>query len=273
AYSFVAQDASVLTEAAQTSLGAIVDLNDALIPTLLISGNTTTNPGVSVSANDARSQFGSVVAALNTSLAGRALFGGIDVDRAPLAEAEDMLTALSAAVAAETTAAGVEAAVDAWFDTPGGGFETVGYQGSTNDLAPFTLGPNDTTSFAIRADNPVLRDVMKTYAMAALVDAGTLAGDLGEQATLLNTAGERMADANTALGALRGELGVVEGRVETALARSNAEIAALELAETELIEADPFQTATQLQAAEIRLETLFAITARLSRLSLLNYIQ
>ena len=40
-----------------------------------------------------------------------------------------------------------------------------------------------------------------------------------------------------------------------------------------MTEADPYRTATDLQAAQTRLETLYVLTARLSRLNLTEYLR
>ena len=40
-----------------------------------------------------------------------------------------------------------------------------------------------------------------------------------------------------------------------------------------MTEADPYRTATDLQAAHTRLETLYVLTARLSRLNLTEYLR
>ena len=42
---------------------------------------------------------------------------------------------------------------------------------------------------------------------------------------------------------------------------------------TEIVAADPFDAATGLQAAEAQLEALYTLTARLSRLSLTEYLR
>ena len=58
-----------------------------------------------------------------------------------------------------------------------------------------------------------------------------------------------------------------------ASARNGAETSALEIARTDILAIDPYRTATELQSTETRLETLYTLTARLSRLSLSEYLR
>jgi len=272
AYAFSAQDAALLAETTQYSFGYVRDLTIDFAPSVLAFGTNGTEPALTTIVQDGRRKFDTVISAFNTSVADRALFSGASVDRVPLANSDTMLADLTLAIAAETTAAGVEAQVVAWFDTVGGGFETVGYLGASSDLAPLALGRDESATLDIRADDQAIRDVLKGYAMLSLASEGALSGDLDEQAALVAIAGQQLFNANDQLGELQANLGVTEEQIEVARARNTAETSALELAEAQIVEADPYRVATELQAAETRLETLFAVTARLSRLSLVNYL-
>jgi flagellar hook-associated protein 3 FlgL len=71
---------------------------------------------------------------------------------------------------------------------------------------------------------------------------------------------------------MRAGIGTLEARIETATARNSAETSALEMARNEIIAVDPYKAATDLSAAQTQLETLYTVTARLSRLSLAGYL-
>ena len=272
-YKTATTEASLFAEAVQRSLGQIHDVSDALATSLIAAAGTQSEETIGVAAQDARQQFGAVVSALNTQFGGRSLFAGTAVNAPAIADAETMLADLMLVAAPETTASGLIAAVDNWFDAPAGGFESNGYQGATDDLAGFAVGQNDTVAVQVRADNQELREQMKGFALAALLDAGALSGVGVERAIVLETAGSRILTANSALVELRAEVGTAESRIEQASVRNSAETSALEAARSRILAVDPYQKATELQAAETQLETLYAITARLSRLSLVDYLR
>ena len=60
--------------------------------------------------------------------------------------------------------------------------------------------------------------------------------------------------------------------VEQADTRNGAQQTALSLARSNLVAADPYETASALTQTEGNLQTLYALTARLSRLSLTDYL-
>ena len=60
--------------------------------------------------------------------------------------------------------------------------------------------------------------------------------------------------------------------MEQAATRNDAEGTGLRIMHNRLASADPYEAATALTDAEARLEKLYALTARLSRLSLMDYL-
>ena len=273
AYGVVINEAALFAQSLQQTLGSIQEITSTLGPALLLAANTNEATLIQTSANDAKEHFAGVVSALNTKVANRALLAGNNTDTTPLLGADGILAQLRLEVAAETTAAGVEARVVAWFDDAGGGFETLAYQGSLTDLEPFRLGDDDKTSISLRADDQAVRDLLKGYALAALVAEDALAGDIAERAALIQSAGTRLVGADHGLSELRAGIGTAEERIEIASTRNAAEHSALEIARTEILQIDPYKTATDLQHAETQLQTLYAITARLSRLNLSEFLR
>ena len=273
AYKIAATEASLAIEAVQRGLETAQNITAEAGPALLLASSSGETTLVQAAASDARAKFETVVSVLNTRVADRALLSGTAVGTTSLADAETMLSALAVARAAETTTAGIEDVVDAWFDDPGGGFETSGYLGATTDLSDFRIGPNEEVSLGLRADDQDLRDVMKAYALASLVSDGALSGQHQERAELLETAATRMLANDKTFAEMRATIGTLESRVESALVRNDTETTALELARSSLVEIDPYKAATELQSFETQLETLYTITARLSRLNLAEYLR
>ena len=273
AYKIAANEAAFYGDTVQQSLGQVQDLGAAIAPTLITSGNIGTTTAIQSAAADARSKFSSVVSLMNTRLADRALFSGVAVNTAALASADNILASLETAIAAETTASGIETVVDDWFDASGGGFETVGYLGATTDIAALRIGMHETAEIQVRADDQEIREVLKGFALAALVDRGALSGQIVEQADLISRAGTQLMAADGGLADLRAQIGATESQIEQAIVRNTAETAALQTARTNILAIDPFETATMLQTTEVQLETLYAMTARLSRLSLVDYLR
>ena len=69
------------------------------------------------------------------------------------------------------------------------------------------------------------------------------------------------------------DLGYAEARIEDSKVRQEAEASSLEIARNTLLGVDPFDVATRLTDAQQRLESLYAVTARLSRLTLSDFLR
>ncbi|PIE06898.1 MAG: hypothetical protein CSA74_10570 [Rhodobacterales bacterium] len=266
-------EAATMFDASQLALENIQSMGQDIVPALLAASSSRDIALIGATAEDARHKFSAIVSSLNTSVANRTLFGGSATDRPALAGGEEMLSALVLATTGETTADGIVAAVDAWFDDAGGGFETSAYLGSSNDMGPLIIAEDETVSVNIRADSQAVRDTLKGYALAALIAKGALDGNIEEQADLISTASSRMLAADDDLTDMRAQVGSVQARIEDAQARNAAETAAYDLARSKLVGVDPYQTATELQAVYSQIETLYTVTARIAGLSFTDYMR
>ena len=72
--------------------------------------------------------------------------------------------------------------------------------------------------------------------------------------------------------ALRAELGTTQARLDAATSRHQSQVTALNIAKSGLVSVDPYQTATELEAVRLQLETLYSVTARVSRLTLAAFL-
>jgi len=216
--------------------------------------------------------FEDAITGLNASHAGRSLFAGTSVDQAPLADPDAMITSIAAAAAGATNAGAIIAAVDNWFDASGGGFETLGYQGDQQYLSRKT-GPNANTDISVTARDSEIRETLKGFAYAAM--AHHMSGALGDRdvAELLISSGIKLQESAMGLSQVQGRLGAAQEKVSNAQSLNASQLSAFEIARSDLVVADPFETATKLQDVQTQLETHFAVTARLSQLNLVDFLR
>ncbi len=273
AYKTSNSEAGTLFTAAQLALENVQGRIQELAPALLTAASARDATLIEATAGSAQQSLGSVVSNLNTRIADRTLFAGARIDAPALAHPDAMMADLTALTTGLTTAEDVETAVTAWFDDPGGGFETTSYLGSTNTMGAMSVADGDQVALRVRADDPVIRDTLKGLAMAALIAEGVLDGNTEEQANLIERAAGQVVTSDTAVTSLRAEIGTMEERIENAQARNAAQASAYELARNEMIAADPYDTATELQTVYAQIETLYTITARVSALRFTDYMR
>lgn len=235
-----------------------------------MSDPTLTGNPSSVAALGASSlqAFESVVGTLNARAGGQSLFAGTAVDDPALADAATILSAVQQAAAGATTAQDAVAAVDRWFAED---FATVAYQGG-GDRAVFAVGDNDRVKAMTTATDPALVETLKGLALGALLTRGALAGSENERQALAQSAGTTLLGANDARTTLAARVGAGEARLEAVQTRATAQLSTLEMARTNLLSVDSYETAVRLEATQTQIETLYSVTARLSRMSLTDFL-
>ncbi|WP_284164879.1 flagellin [Frigidibacter sp. SD6-1] len=270
-----ASEAGTLTESLQSAFETVQTITTDLAPSLNAAGTTGGATHIATAAYDARQKLFSAVSALNVRVGDRYALSGTATDQRPILGAQEILDELAIAITGQVTATGVIGAVDAWFDAPpgGGGYVDTIYGGSATPLQPFRIGEGEEASLTLTATDDTLRDTLKGLALAAIIEEGALPGDLVGQGVLMKTAGQRLMGSGGDLATLRANLGAVEAQIASVSTRNESEASALELARNRIVAADPYETANELQAVQTQLETLYAITARLSRLTLTDYLR
>ncbi|WP_394180885.1 flagellin [Yoonia maritima] len=255
----------------QIVLGQLDSASQKTSSQLLLVSNNSSSDQVTEAARAARSTFDTMVNLLNTRVGDRALFGGAKVANAPLASATDMLADIQIAIGGATSQAAISAAVLDWFDNPAGGFATMGYLGDTGPAVKKRLSDSTTVTIDARADDPAIRDALKFAALAAVTHE--MSGlDVGTRSGLLQESGIGLFSTTSALVGVQSRIGFVEETVSREITEMSAESTALAIAKNDLVAADPFEAASRLQAVQLQLETHYAVTARMSQLSLLSFI-
>jgi len=273
AYKAASTEAATFATTMQSALNLIQDQTSSAASTLMLVGNTASQTQIQNSTADVHQKFDAVISTLNTQIAGRSIFAGVATDGPAIVSSSSILSALQVAIVGQTTAAGVTAVVDNWFDAPGGSFEAAAYLGSTTTLAPFKIGAHQNANISLTAADQSIRDTLKGLALASLVSGGALAGDISEQTELLRTAGNKMLSVAEKQTEVRANIGTMQAHIDNVTAQTVSEVSALGIARNELLNVDPYETASELEAVQTQLETLYALTARVSRLSLVDFLR
>lgn len=263
-------EAALQADVTQSAIGTISDEAAAAASDLAAAVSSGTPRQVDLVTQEARDRFLRISDALNTRVAGRSVFSGTATDRAAVATGSDMLALLKTAVTGLTTAGDISAAVDTWF-APGGGFDSSGYQGAAaRGRVPLPGG--GAAQVGVTAQETAIRETLAGLAKAALVAEGVLDGYSSARSALASEAGADLFNARDSLTQLQAALGAAQASVTGAEARRTTEVAALQISRADLVGLDPYETASRLKQAETQLDTLYAVTARLSGLSLTRYL-
>lgn len=254
----------------QRILASVDTQISALSSDLLAVTRDSSDSQIALAGQSAIEAFDSIVTKFNSKIGDRSLFAGAGVDGSALASAGDIVTALQTATAGDTTAAQMTASIDAWFDDPAG-FASLGYLGDSGPTTKRSLSASDTVALDFRADSKEIKDVLKAAATAAL--AGADPGMTRSMKTgLLASGGLALQGAAVAMTQIQARVGLAESEVIRVGVEQATELTVLLESKNAYVAADPFDTATRLQAMQTQLETHYAMTSRLSRLSLAAYL-
>ena len=270
-YKTAASEASVMATTMQTALEQFEADTGRLGESLVLANTTGGSVEIPVMTGQARDTLDALVSHISTRAGGRALFAGSELSAQPLASADGIINAVQAALGGASDATSIEAAVNGFF-APGGDFETAIYQGGTQPMGAIPLGAGEAVTLDIRGDSAAVRAGLQNTVLAILAGDQSLSVSSEDSQALMARAGEGLLGAQGQIAILRADLGHAEYRIEQATSRIASEIAGLETARNSLTAIDPFTSATELEAVQLQLETLYAITARSSRLSLVNFL-
>jgi len=271
AYRSATAEAGLFAGSMQTALGVFDEVSSDLGRTLLAATSSASQTLIDAAGNEARSRLEMAMAALNTRVGDRTLFAGTATNGPATVPAETMLQALDTAILGATTAQDIEVAVSAWFNAPTG-FAATAYTGNAA-LARVNIAPGEEVALDITATDPAILATLKGLAMAALLARGALASQPAERQTLANRAGLNLIESQSDRTYLAARLGTAQAQIDAAASRNAAETTSLQIARADITAADPFETASKLQETQQQLEKIYAITARITRLSLMDYLR
>lgn len=271
-YQTAAREAATDTSIMQTALAQVQDSANGLATQAITVMSSPAQDQLGNLAFTARQTLDAIIGALNTEVAGRAVFSGVSTDSTSLVDGSTVVSELRNTLSGAQDLAEIDARLETFFDAPDGGFQTLIYRGGAAGVTPYQLGSGESVALDIRADNPELRSTLRNVALLAVVDDDVIAVDESARMALASDAGLALLARQSGLTSLRANLGTAEARIDRSATRIAAEITGLEIARSDIIGADPFETAVELEQAQFQLEALYTVTARASRLSLVNFL-
>ena len=274
--------------AVETSLGAFRDAGQAVMEQALTA---TVSGGASSSylTLAARSALDTVIQRAAVGDSSGYLMAGTRSDVNPLQAWDEVnpRTGASPATAVDQMIGGtpqsladVQRAISdlkAGFDDNAGitdhNFEQTFSNGAPSGNPPLTSRTSETQTLTqgVQANDPAMRDLMRGLAMLSAVDAGDIADTEAREAWLT--------EARSAIGAgldglvdLETVTGLKRAQLQDTLAAQQSRGQFLDQETLKLEGADQYDAATRLTQLQNQLDSSFAVTARLSRLSFLNYL-
>lgn len=238
-----------------------------------IALNSGTPNGVEAIADEAENSIALIMNALSTTHGERNLFSGDRTNVTPFAGAEALLEDVRNLIATAPDANAAMIAIDDYFDTPGGGFDTNIYQGGDGLPPALPIGNGQIIQVPVKANNTEIKDVLKGLALMATAKDTLPPTDTAGFAFLFEEGTKAVAKGGSGLIRLETDIGTLGETIEKAKTQNDNERAALETAFQNLFGRDQFEAAAELQSLQVQLEASYTITSRLSNLTLTNFLR
>ncbi|MBO0661241.1 flagellar hook-associated family protein [Jiella sp. MQZ9-1] len=281
----------------QDALKSVADTGNKFLSSLIANG--TNEPGIAANEQQAMASLQSFMGALNSSSGSRFLFSGAATDKSAISFKTaagnsvktyfDGSTAQDATAAAFSSAFGIsqsdsgvanisEADLKSFLDGPfenlfstgaGGGW-TTNWSNADDNTVTARISDSESVKTSYSSNQEAFRNIAKAYVM--LSDLGADKMQEGARQLLTSRAIETLSKGLSQLTQLQAEVGGNQNRVDQANQGLDARKTVLTMSISNLEDVDPYEASTRVTGLQTLLETSYSLTARISRLSLLNYL-
>lgn len=270
-YSAITDEIGLFAGAIQTTLSTIEGMSSDLTSALFSVATGGSAQQVDAVAAEAFQKLDATLSLFNSRFGDRSLFAGAASDGPAVIDTESLMVALENVISGARSPEEIATAVSDWFDSPAG-FSATGYLGG-QPLTAVPISAGDEVAVDVTANDPAIRNTLKGLSMAALLDRGVLSGQSADRLDLAKRAGASLFQSQTERVNLAAHLGLAEAHIEAASVRNSNEKVSLQIARNTITSADPYETASKLEETQAQLEMIYSLTARMTRLSLLDYMR
>jgi flagellar hook-associated protein 3 FlgL len=271
----------------QNVLGQMAGDAQNMLETLITVSSSGDQAQLNVAKRGITAALEGFIGLANTASGGEFLFAGVNTDVRPM---QDYFAAGSPAKQAfddaffdrfgfaqsdpqtsTITAADMEDFLDNWVVPL---FEGADWTANWSAASDTNMTSRITNTELVESSTNANTDAFRKFAMAAVVGVEMLEMNLnGDARALLSSRSIQLAgDAIAAVDAQRAQLGVAEARVTKANDALSAQKGVVAVYIGELEGIDPYEAATRMTTLLTQMEASYSLTARLQRLSLMNYL-
>lgn len=269
------KEAATLAQSMQTVLKQVREDATSLSSRFLGLSSARTPETTKILLAEALPQLSSTIATLNTDVGGQFILGGTATDRPPLVPGSELLSKVKTAISGLQTIDEIKDKINEYFNAPSAedGFAKDIYRGTKQGLNPMQTGLDAPVTLNATAADDGVKDILKGLTLAALMADGTIADDPAATPALIRQAGLWLANGATKTTLVQGQIGKAEERIEQISVQAQSERGALMMGFNAITSADPYETAAKLTEAENKMQLVYTLTARLSRLTLANFLK
>lgn len=270
----------------QNVLSDIRTQGQELLNSLSVAHSGTSDPGIA--QGKAEAALNALISGLNTTVNGEYIFGGINNQAKPVADyyttpqsaareavADAFMARFgfsqSAPAAANITAADMQDFLDnefaALFDEPAWSAD---WSQASSENTKSRISGNETIVTGENANALAVRKLAQAFTMVADVGVQNLNKEAAR--SIIDTAMKVLGESMGAMASAQANLGTAQEMVKQANERMSLQADILNKEVNGLEAVDPYEAATRVNTLMSQIETAYALTGRIQKLSLLNYL-
>jgi flagellar hook-associated protein 3 FlgL len=274
--------AALWADVSQTSLSALSDLAKGFQS--MLAGSRGAENGKSLAAASGLSSLEAMHTTLSTTYDGQYVFGGLMTETAPLASySAGPRQAITGAfetsfgfpptdpAAAALSRADIEGFIENAFAALFNDAEwTSTWSSASDEGLLLRLGPGGPIDLQTNTNRPFARALAQAFSMVEVLGDSSISRDAFQ--AVADRALARVSEAQLQVGAEQARIGTGQSRLKLATSSLDGTKDRLTSAIQALEGVDAYEAATRINLLMSQLESSYALTGRISRLSLLSYI-
>jgi flagellar hook-associated protein 3 FlgL len=277
-----AEQAALRAGVTQASLSALSDVAARFQSSL--TGLRGAENGKILAVESARSSIDSMQHTLSTTYGGQYIFGGLMTEQAPLVPyrsgpQQTVISAFEAAfgfqptdpAAASLSVDDIEGFLDSSFASlfSDGGWTST-WSSASDEGQLFRLSSGGQIDLQANANQPFARTMAQAFSMIETLSQGPISSNVFQAMT--DRALSLVSRAQLQIGEEQARIGIGQNRLQLATEKLDVTQIRYNSAIQSLEGVDPYEAATRVNLLMNQLETSYALTGRINRMSLLSYI-
>lgn len=235
--------------------------------------NAFTDISLNSIVQEAEGSLRVVMAGLTTGSGDRNLLSGDKTNSNTYADPDILIEDLKNILETAPSADEALESINAYFDTPGGEFDTKIYMGGDGKTPALPAGGGQFLQPEFNGKNEEFKDTIKGLALMALSQDVFLETDREGFQTLFIAGTQAVTRGELGLISLEADVGIMSETTANISDRNQDELSALALASQNIFGRDQYEAAAELQQLQVQLEASYTITSRLSNLNLTNFLR
>ncbi len=279
-----ATTAATLT-ASTTELDALRTTASSFLNALTQATSSGTAAGTLVTT--AGANLDALTSTLNTTVAGQAIFAGINSAVQPMTAyttGSPAQTAVSSSYAATFNGQDPSTITEAQMESYLGGtgansfatqFTAANYQANwssaSSTVPTATISPTESVKTSVSANDDAFRQLAEAYTMVKEYGGSNYSGGAGQ--AVIAAATQLVSSAVTGLITAQTNIGLAQSAVSDANDRMTTQVDYLQTQAADMVDVDPSTLSTQISGLQTQIQASYEVTSQLQQLSLVNYLK